>query len=483
MLLSLLAYVSDPALAYKLTGFAWSSADDCAELDEEGNEVEGDDGRLRRCWSMDDDVEDSLPEGYPLEVLQKSWDNWEEAAQCAAIANQYTGTSDLGEPDYDGGQKIYWDDPAGELGVGVLGVSYSAPDGASVTWNGQRYYHIGDGDIVFAANVDWATTEEVEAGDCQSGFIESTATHEIGHSWGMGHSCDDGESCTDPLAQEATMFWQRSGCNTDEASPNADDVAGITSIYGPSIVISGGGLAGDVVGTDRTGAVPFEACFSVDINDDTVRVLSQHWEFGDGESADWVVADGEDDPDNNPCHTYTSVGQFSVTATIVIESDVCDAQTVSTTSLGYIVACDPPAPEEGAGGFFEMKEIDGLDWQTINYTDVSTYGCVDTIVWEAYKGTSSADISDANRVDFNGTDVEGGESLGAWAPQINFPEAGSYVVVMNVGGPAGLQAGSLVVEVSDSGGGCSTAPGAAGGFVAGLSGLALLSRRRRITGV
>lgn len=471
MLLSLLLahpMFIEPALAWKHTGFAWAPENDCSALDEEGNALDPADGRLRRCWEMDDDHEDSLPEGYELEVIQASWDNWEGAAQCAAIANQYMGTSDMGERSTsDGVTGIYWEDPSDEIAVGVLGVTYSVGDGTSVTWNNQRYLHLADTDIVFNDNVDFGTTADIDAGICASETsIEAVATHEIGHSWGLDHSCEENESNCSELYTSATMNWSSGACDTHQVDPNSDDVTSITNIYGPTVSISGA----HVGTTDRTGPVPWEVSFTAAVGGDaSVTVVSQHWIFGDGEESDEI----------NPTHTYMSVGQFSVTASVVIESDVCDPQTVNSTALGYVVACNPPAFEEGADGFFEMQPLEGLQWETINHTDVSTYGCVDTIVWEVYKGSTEADISDANKVDFNGTDVAGGDSIGAWAPKITFPEAGDYVVVMNVGGPAGMEAGFLAVTAEDgSKGGCSTAPGAAGSLIAGLAGLALVGRRR-----
>jgi hypothetical protein len=85
-----------------------------------------------------------------------------------------------------------------------------------------------------------------------------------------------------------------------------------------------------------------------------------------------------------------------------------------------------------------------------------------------------------NLVDFNGAD-NGGTDLGAWSPKITFPSEGSYVLVMNVGGPGGLDANYLVVDVtSATGGGCATAPAgsAAGAGVLLLAGLATALRRR-----
>ena len=70
--------VIEPAFAWKHTGGAWSLEDDNGETP----------GRLTRDWYMDDAIEDSLPEGYQEGVIEAAFQNWPEAAQCAAIGIQ-----------------------------------------------------------------------------------------------------------------------------------------------------------------------------------------------------------------------------------------------------------------------------------------------------------------------------------------------------------------------------------------------------------
>jgi len=62
------------------------------------------------------------------------------------------------------------------------------------------------------------------------------------------------------------------------------------------------------------------------------------------------------------------------------------------------------------------------------------------------------------------------------APELQFPAAGTYTIVMNVGGPAGLKADQLTIEVAESSGGCNTVPMT--GLAGLLAGLAALRRRR-----
>ena len=188
------------------------------------------------------------------------------------------------------------------------------------------------------------------------------------------------------------------------------------------------------------------------------EVIGADWQFGDGETSQEYPS---------VTHTYTTEGQFFVTVTMRLKDPECGESTYTQTKIGYVTACGEPLPAEGAGGYFQIEPQYGLTWQTINHTDVSTYGCVDTIQWEVYKGSAAE-----------------GEPLmviGAWSPQIEFEEAGTYTVLMNVAGPGGVNAGSITIDVTDIGDRealCSSVP-ALSGAAALLGALAAALRRRR----
>jgi hypothetical protein len=78
---------------------------------------------------------------------------------------------------------------------------------------------IVDADIVF-----WDGAFRFYAGTsgCSGGFyIEDIAAHEFGHALGLGHSD----------STLATMYFSVSSCNTGPRSLDADDIAGVRSLY------------------------------------------------------------------------------------------------------------------------------------------------------------------------------------------------------------------------------------------------------------
>lgn len=429
-----LLLMSAPAHAWAHTYYVWSDDD------------------FPLSWHMDDDPEDSLEGEDLVAIIQLGWDGWDDA-ECAAISEGYVDTDDHGSANSDGTTVFYWDDPGDEMDVGVLGVTYSYPGGSTQLVNGTRYTNFADADITMNDNVDWASPTVMANGTCSGSQtdVEGVLTHEIGHLYGLAHSCEDGEVCNESVLREATMYWSVSACDGSQTDINEDDIDSITALYGPYGEFS-------VIGGDRYGGTPLEVAFEITSEQ---SVLAASWNFGDGSPQSEELA---------PVHVYETAGQFTVSVSMDLDGGTCGAYTYKASELAYVVACEPPAPEEGADGFFTMSHLDGLTYETQNRTDVSVYGCIDTIQWEVYKGSSDADITPENLI----------QTIGAWSPKITFPNEGSFLVVMNVGGPGGLDAGYLTIDAVDvaaEGTGCATGALAAsfGGLV--LAGLAALRRR------
>ncbi len=443
---ALLLLLASPAGAYKLLGYAWAPDDFCLE------------------WWMTDYVEDSLENaatyGYAsaweaqVAVNQKGFDNWADGAPCAEICDTFMGVDAGNEgKTNDGINKIYWDDPTGFMGEGVLAVAaYSVTAEYLREQDGQYLYRFGDVDVTFNDQIDWTLTEEIEGGQpCSGGMaaLEPVATHELGHLWGVGHSCEEGEPCTDETLRYATMYWANDSCDIERNTINPDDVAAINALYGPYATFT--------TDSQRFGGVPLTVDFRVLAAEDT-NITGVEWRFGDGATS----------ADLAPSHTYEDQGQYSVVLRIDGNNESCGDWSFEYRERAYVVACEAPAPGLAPGGepypgLFTFDHLEGLQYQMVNRADTSVYGCLDTVVWQVYG---------------SGGDMV--QEISAWSPIIELPSEGTWRVVLNVGGPGGISAADLTIDTADHAEGCSAVPTGAGlaGLLVGL-GLALARRRRR----
>ncbi|MCB9779461.1 MAG: PKD domain-containing protein [Alphaproteobacteria bacterium] len=442
-LLALVALASNPAHAWRHTTFVWNREDFPVQ------------------WYMAGGGETDLGFDYAEQAMQESVANWPVAAPCAQLESEYMGVREgvwAGGVASEGIPTMYMDDPAEQNGDSALGVTYSVSTGeyafdlADPVDEGVTnvYTFTRDSDIVLSEWVNWVSPEDVEAGACSNGYtIQSVATHEFGHWWGLGHSCEEDEvadgncSATDLL--EATMFWSGSPCDNAPSTPKTDDITSINFLYGPYATFS---LDPD---TDSYGGVPLEVCFDLEtkgVNDDELVVT---WNFGDGETSN----------EFSPCHTYTTKGQYTVFITVSGDSAECGDFSYDFREPALVLACEAPQAAEGFEGMFTVDYVDGTTYQMVNQADTSVYGCIDRVQWDVFKGGELV------------------QSIGAWSPKIDFGAEGTYDIVLNLGGPGGIAAETLTVDVGSEKGGCSAVPAAAGllGMFAGLG--AALGRRRR----
>ncbi len=434
------------------TGWAWSPEDDYP-LD----------------WWMQEYQEDSLPNSvnpdngllYQEEVVIKSYCNWKwipycdeilgdewvryDDAECSDIEFTYNGLDAGNEgANFDYIRKVYWDDPADTVGTGTLGVTYTIPSSTVVkTLGDETYVQAQDSDIVFNDNISWETTEDIAAGNCSGGHsIEAVATHEVGHLWGMAHTCEQEDICLDTSHLEATMYWSADNCDIGSNSLNSEDMSNFESLYGAYVGVT-------QTPSSAFGAAPLDVEFDLEA-EDTVDITSVFWRYGDGQEFTATAPD-----DLAPPYTYESQGQFTPSAKVSGSTEACGEFTSSWSNLASVLVCTAPEPQ------FSAEPLAGLQWQMVNLTDVTTYGCIDAVTWVIVQ---------------NGTEID---RVGAWSPKIEFAEAGDYTILLEVEGPAGGGAAELAVTVTETTGGCSTVPVGGFGMAGLLLGLGAVVRRRR----
>ena len=148
-----------------------------------------------------------LPESAVEPAVGAGADSW-ATQSTASVAFSYTGRSAQTTTDFDG------------LNLVVFRNASSGSAIATTYWWSSGG-HIIDADIVF-----WDAAFRFFSGTtgCSGGFyIEDIAAHEFGHALGLGHSA----------VLAATMYPSTSSCNANNRTLDADDIAGIVSLYPP----------------------------------------------------------------------------------------------------------------------------------------------------------------------------------------------------------------------------------------------------------
>ncbi len=418
--------------------------------------------------------EETVPAGYCYEATRIGFDTWADVPCTEIEVDVADGTRDssvvapnIAADISDGVNSVVFNDPGNQLieasTYAAALFSNSAGQQAFVI-NGEQYFrHFGSVDIVFNNGIVFLTDEQLNSGEvtCSNEVnFQSVMTHEIGHFLGMAHTCERDEPCTDPLDLEATMYWGGRPCETEStgsaASLEEDDIDGITTLYGPSARFQCSHQTSD---GQVIGVVPFDLKCVV-VSDSISEITEASWTFGDGGRSDEIAA----------THRYDEPGNYTIQVSFRGDRPACGDEGWESDfrRVGYVRACGVPQAS------FEVEPVEGLSYKMLNDSDVSVFGCISDIQWDVFEGDSAT-----------------GEPIlppiKSWEPIIDFPETGTYTVVMSLGGIAGTGGASATFEVSRTAGGngvfnCNSVGAPAGGSALGvllLAGLAALRRRQR----
>jgi matrixin/thrombospondin type 3 repeat protein len=144
----------------------------------------------------------------------------------ASIVLVRGGSTDPAPLRCDGLSQIVFDDPFDEMPrptacSGVLALGGYCTASATEVLNGTTFYRITEGNITFNRGFSgcdfWDQTNLAEI-----------ATHELGHTIGIGHSSEDDNAA--PTLKDATMYY-RAHFDGRGAAVHADDIAAVRALY------------------------------------------------------------------------------------------------------------------------------------------------------------------------------------------------------------------------------------------------------------
>jgi matrixin/thrombospondin type 3 repeat protein len=191
-------------------------------------------------YQVDAGGDRALGAGASVGAVDQAFAAWTNVSG-ASIVLQRGGAASAAPLDCDGASQIVFDDPFGDMPKpvscsGVLALGGYCTSSQSEVVNGVRFFRITEGNITFNNGFGscpfWNATNLAEV-----------ATHELGHTIGIGHSSEDDNA--PPDLKDATMYY-RAHFDGRGASVHAEDIAAVRFIYpGPG--------AGDPTSDDSDG--------------------------------------------------------------------------------------------------------------------------------------------------------------------------------------------------------------------------------------
>jgi YVTN family beta-propeller protein len=230
-----------------------SNGDGCVDLGAGGRHIEyWDRLDFPVAYVINEGGAPAVSDGSDFAAIQQAMEAWTAVKEVEARVRYDGTTAQTDAQSLDQVNLVTFDDPDYRFGVGVIAVELTTSFTEATEFNGRVYRpgQIVDADMIFNKAMSFRTVTD---GPSEGIFIESVATHEAGHLFGISHSA----------VKTSTMYFVL-GPGLEVSTLAPDDTLTMFKAYGSSLAMNDAShLYCSVIDGYSSNPIPGAAVFAI----------------------------------------------------------------------------------------------------------------------------------------------------------------------------------------------------------------------------